>query len=228
MRRIKSNAEGDAPRQDHFVAVAGCIGVGKTRLTRELSRILGWVPYFEPVDVNPYLDDFYGDMNRWSFHLQIYFLSKRFMMHRELVENGVPCVQDRTIYEDAEIFARILHERGQMDDRDYENYVALFDVMMSYLRPPDLIVGLRASVDTLMERIGQRGRDCEKVIPRDYLEELNRNYELWWQRAKAYTQLLVVDTDEVDLLNSSEMIHLVEEVARRVGYQLEIPLDPSS
>jgi deoxyadenosine/deoxycytidine kinase len=100
--------------------------------------------------------------------------------------------------------------------------------MMSYLRPPDLIIGLRASVDTLMERIGQRGRDCEKVIPRDYLEELHRNYELWWERAKAYTQLLVVDTDQVDLLDTTEMIRLVEEVADRVGYQLEIPLDSSS
>jgi deoxyadenosine/deoxycytidine kinase len=228
MRHDRGDNEGETARQDHFIAVAGCIGVGKTRLTKELSRILGWVPYFEPVDVNPYLDDFYADMNRWSFHLQIYFLSKRFMMHRELVENGVPCVQDRTIYEDAEIFARILHERGQMDHRDYENYVALFEVMMSYLRPPDLIIGLRASVDTLVERIGQRGRDCEKVIPRDYLEELNRNYELWWERARAYTQLLVVDTDQVDLLDTTEMIRLVEEVADRVGYQLEIPLDSSS
>jgi deoxyadenosine/deoxycytidine kinase len=211
--------------QDHFVAIAGNIGVGKTRLTTELARRLGWVPYFEPVDINPYLEDFYKDMNRWSFHLQIYFLSKRFMMHKELVENGVPCVQDRTIYEDAEIFARILHQSGQMDERDFENYLALFDVMISYLRAPDLIICLRASVDTLLERINQRGRSCEKTIPRDYLETLNNAYHSWWDRARSLTQLLEIDTDRVDLLSEGAMGELVEEVARRVGYQLEIPLD---
>ncbi len=211
-------------RQDHFVAIAGNIGVGKTRLTTELSRLLGWVPYFEPVDVNPYLDDFYRDMPRWSFHLQVYFLSKRFMMHKELVENGVPCVQDRSIYEDAEIFARILHSSGQMDDRDFENYLDLYKVMTLYLRPPDLIICLRATVDTLVERISQRGRDCEKEIPRAYLETLNDAYEAWWERAGQLTQLLQVDTETVDLLSEDAMRDLVEEVALRVGYQMELPL----
>jgi len=214
--------------QDHFVAIAGNIGVGKTRLTREISRLLGWVPYFEPVDVNPYLDDFYADMRRWSFHLQVYFLSKRFMMHKELVDMGVPCVQDRSIYEDAEIFASILHTRGQMDERDYENYVALYRVMTHYLRPPDLIIGLWASVDTLVHRITHRGRSCEKSISRDYLEELNDAYASWFARASGLTQFLLVDTDRVDLLREDEMHCLVEEVARRVGYQLELPLEPSS
>ncbi len=214
-------------RLDHFVGIAGNIGVGKTRLTSEMARLLRWVPYFEPVAVNPYLDDFYGDMKRWSFHLQVYFLSKRFMMHKRLVEGGVPCVQDRTIYEDAEIFARILHARGQMDDRDYESYVALFRVMASYLRPPDLIIGLKASVDTLMARIGQRGRDCEKTIERDYLEELNRTYNEWFERAGHITQFLLVDTDQIDLMNPTEMVGVVEEVAQRVGYQLELPLQGS-
>ncbi len=225
MRQARRTEKSNSAGQDHFVAIAGNIGVGKTRLTTELARLLGWVPYFEPVDVNPYLDDFYANMPRWSFHLQVYFLSKRFMMHRELVEKGVPCVQDRTIYEDAEIFARILHSRGNMDDRDYENYVALFDVMMSYLRPPDLIIALRASVDTLVGRIDQRGRDCEKEIPREYLEELNETYNSWFERAKGYAQVLLVDTDQVDLLSNEEMFRLVEEVAQRVGYQMELPLD---
>jgi deoxyadenosine/deoxycytidine kinase len=197
------------PKIEHFVGIAGNIGVGKTRLTGEIARMLRWEPYFEPVEVNPYLDDFYRDMNRWSFHLQIYFLSKRFMMHKRLVEAGVPCVQDRTIYEDAEIFARILHRRGKMDDRDYENYVALFEVMMSYLRAPDLIIGLRASVDTLLGRINHRGRDCEKEIDPDYLAELNRTYNEWFDRAADRTQFLLIDTDRVDLLDPDEMRRLV-------------------
>ncbi len=217
--------EGSPTPQDHFVAIAGNIGVGKTRLTGEIARLLGWVPYYEPVEVNPYLDDFYADMKRWSFHLQVYFLSKRFMMHKQLVEKGVPCVQDRSIYEDAEIFARILHLRGEMDDRDYENYVALYRVMTHYLRAPDLIIGLWASVDTLLHRIAQRGRECERSISRDYLEQLNDAYASWFGRASGITQFLLVDTDRVDLLKDEEMRTLVEEVARRVGYQLELPLD---
>lgn len=192
-----------------------------------MARILGWVPYFEPVDVNPYLDDFYRDMKRWSFHLQVYFLSKRFMMHKELVEKGVPCVQDRSIYEDAEIFARILHDRGQMDDRDYENYVSLYRAMIGYLRPPDLIIGLWASVDTLLERIRHRGRDCERSISRDYLEQLNEAYASWFARASDITQFILVDTDRIDLLQPEQVQLLVEEVARRVGYQLELPLERS-
>jgi deoxyadenosine/deoxycytidine kinase len=220
---VTDRSAGGTKKVEHFVAIAGNIGVGKTRLTGEIARMLGWEPYFEPVEVNPYLDDFYGDMVRWSFHLQVYFLSKRFEMHKKLVEGGVPCVQDRTIYEDAEIFARILHRRGKMDDRDYDNYVALFSVMMSYLRPPDLIIGLRASIETLVARIGQRGRDCEKDIDRDYLAELNRTYDDWFARAGTITQFMLVDTDKIDLLDQVEMTHLVEEVAGRVGYQLRLP-----
>ncbi len=138
-----------------FVAVAGNIGAGKSSLTRLLSEHFGWNPYFESVDDNPYLPDFYADMKRWSFHLQIYFLANRFKHHKRMTESGEPVIQDRSIYEDAEIFARNLHDIGKMDDRDYSNYVSLFQVMTDYLKSPDLMVYLRASVDTLIQQISR-------------------------------------------------------------------------
>src|SRR5207344_2703198 len=145
----------------YFLAIAGNIGVGKTELTNRLSAELGWLAYYEPVIQNPYLDAFYADMRRWSFHLQIYFLSERFKAQVEISKSSLPFIQDRTIYEDAEIFARTLHEQGSMSDVDYENYAALFGVLMGYLRPPDLILYLRASPETLMSRIARRGRESE-------------------------------------------------------------------
>ena len=155
-------------RPGTFVAVAGNIGVGKTNLTTLLANHLGWRAYYEPVIDNPYLDNFYEDMQRWSFHLQVFFLSKRFEIHREMVSSGEPCIQDRTIYEDKEIFAYTLHRQGFMSERDYANYTALFDAMTSFLRIPDLVVYLRADVDTLQERIRCRGRECEREISSDY------------------------------------------------------------
>jgi deoxyadenosine/deoxycytidine kinase len=187
-------------RPGQFVAVAGNIGVGKTNLTTLLANHLGWRAYYEPVIDNPYLNDFYVDMRRWSFHLQVFFLSKRFEIHREMLRLNEPCIQDRTIYEDKEIFAATLYRRGFMSDRDYENYVALFEAMTSFLRTPDLVVYLRAGVDTLIERIRCRGRDCEREISGEYLDALNDEYESWRDRMSLLTPFLTVETEGMDLV----------------------------
>jgi deoxyadenosine/deoxycytidine kinase len=206
-----------------FVAVAGNIGVGKTNLTTLLANHLGWRAYYEPVIDNPYLDDFYDDMERWSFHLQVFFLSKRFEIHREMVSSGKPCIQDRTIYEDKEIFAHTLHRQGFMSDRDFANYTALFDAMTSFLRTPDLVVYLRADVDTLQERIKCRGRDCEREISSDYLAALNGAYEDWCARVSMITNVLTLETDYLDLVQDESAIeHVLSSVVGRLGpVQLE-------
>ncbi len=189
-----------------FVGVAGNIGVGKTHLTRWLGERLGWEVFYEPVIDNPYLDDFYGDMRRWSFQLQVFFLSRRFEMHRKMMDNLLSCVQDRTIYEDAEIFARTLHSNGAMDERDFENYTALFGTMASYLRPPDVIVYLRADIDTIVRRIALRGRDYERNIDRGYLEMLNAAYDDWAARSAPELRFLVVDTDGLERIEEHPAI----------------------
>ncbi len=183
-----------------FVAVAGNIGAGKSSLTRLLAGRFGWKPYFESVDDNPYLSDFYGDMKRWSFHLQIYFLANRFKHHKRMTESDEPVIQDRSIYEDAEIFARNLHDIGKMDDRDYSNYVSLFEVMTDYLKSPNLMIYLRASIETLVQQISRRGRSFEQGIPREYLEQLNKHYENW---ISSYRRgpLLIVESDNLDFVN---------------------------
>lgn len=186
-----------------FVALAGNIGSGKSSLTRLLSEATGWRPMYESVEDNPYLSDFYKDMRRWSFQLQVYFLSNRFRSHKAMTEGNESVVLDRSIYEDAEIFARNLYEIGNMEERDYKNYVALYEVMTEYLHPPDLLIYLRANVDTLVHQIASRGRDFEKSIKREYLEQLNRHYEAWISR---YTKgpLLVVESDNLDFVNNTE------------------------
>ena len=205
-------------RPGKFVAVAGNIGVGKTHLTTLLANHLGWRAYYEPVIDNPYLDDFYGDMERWSFHLQVFFLSKRFEIHREMVSSDEPCIQDRTIYEDKEIFAHTLHKQGFMSERDYENYEALFEAMTSFLRTPDLIVYLKAGVDTLQERIACRGRDCEREISSDYLEALNQAYGDWCARASLVTDVLAIDTEGLDLVQDEAAVERVlERIVGRLG-----------
>jgi deoxyadenosine/deoxycytidine kinase len=195
-------------RPGKFVAVAGNIGVGKTNLTTLLANHLGWRAYYEPVINNPYLDDFYADMKRWSFHLQVFFLSKRFEIHREMVSSDAPCIQDRTIYEDKEIFATTLHRQGFMSDRDFRNYTALFDAMTSFLRTPDLIVYLRADVGTLVDRIRCRGRDCERDISEGYLDALNGAYEDWCERASRLTKVLTVETEGLDLVSDESAIEV--------------------
>jgi deoxyadenosine/deoxycytidine kinase len=189
------------PSQPLFVTVAGNIGAGKSSLSRLLGQQFNWKPYYESVDDNPYLADFYGDMARWSFHLQIYFLANRFKCHKEIVESSESVIQDRSIYEDAEIFAHNLYDIGKMTERDYTNYVSLFHVMMEYLKPPHLMIYLRANVDTLMRQIAKRGRDFEQGIQRSYLEQLNTLYEDWIARYKM-GPLLIIESDNLDFVNN--------------------------
>ena len=197
-----------------FVAVAGNIGAGKSSLTRLLAERFGWKPYFESVDDNPYLPDFYADMKRWSFHLQIYFLSNRFRHHKRMTESGEPVIQDRSIYEDAEIFAYNLHEIGKMDDRDYENYVSLFQVMTDYLKSPDLMIYLRSSVDHLVEQISRRGRSFEQGIQRDYLEQLNKHYERWINNYKR-GPLMIIESDNLDFVNRPGDLEKIGNLVRQ-------------
>ena len=194
-----------------FLAVAGNIGAGKSSLTRLLSERMKLRPFFESVEDNPYLNDFYADMKRWSFHLQVYFLSNRFRSHKAIAEGPESVVLDRVIYEDAEIFARNLFEIGKMDRRDYENYRALYGVMTEYLRPPDLLTYLRANVDTLLRQISLRGRSFEQSIPREYLEQLNRHYEAWITRY-ALGPLLVVESDTLDFVNKPGDFQAITEM----------------
>ncbi len=186
-----------------FVVVAGNIGSGKTTLTKKLSEKLGWKPHFESVQDNPYLADFYKDMSRWSFPLQVYFLNHRFNAHKQIEASPSSSVQDRSIYEDANIFARALYESGKLDERDYQNYRALFESMIQYLSPPTLMIFLRRSVPKLQERIKQRGRDYEQSIPVEYLTSLNDYYDDWYGRYNL-GKSLIVDTDELDFLDNEE------------------------
>jgi len=193
-----------------YIAIAGNIGAGKSSLTELLGKNFGWKTYYESVDDNPYLSDFYEDMRRWSFNLQIYFLSSRFQHQKKLMELEQSLIQDRTIYEDVEIFAKNLHEMGLMSDRDYKNYCALFDEMAHYLEAPDLLIYLRAEVPTLVRQIQQRGRDYENTIRIEYLERLNRLYEDWIDR---YNQdKLIIDTDNLDFVNNQDDLGKVLEL----------------
>ena len=199
-----------------FVGIAGNIAVGKTTLTKMISERLGWRPFFESVDDNPYLSDFYSDMKRWSFHLQIYFLSRRFRTHREMSEGDVPAVQDRTIYEDVEIFAQSLHEMGNMAQRDWVNYRALFDEMTAYLRKPTLIIFLKATTDSLLTRLKKRGREYEKSVSAEYLHSLNIAYARWINRAKLEFNVMTVDTDNFDVYKDKDRLEqLIQDVAQR-------------
>ncbi len=184
------------------IAIAGNIGSGKTTLTKMLAAHYGWTPKYESVDFNPYLADFYEDMARWSFNLQIYFLNRRFKDVVEIAKGEKVIVQDRTIYEDARIFAPNLHDMGLMSTRDFENYSDLFDLMMSLVGTPDLLIYLRSSVPTLISKIQKRGRDYEKSIRIDYLTGLNDKYESWIKDYKG--KLLIIDADNVDFANRAE------------------------
>lgn len=185
------------------IAVAGNIGVGKTTLTELLAKNFNWEPHYESVENNPYLDDFYTDMQRWAFNLQVYFLNSRFGQLKEIQESGKNIIQDRTIYEDAYIFAPNLHAMGLMTSRDFQNYSTLFDLMASFVKPPDLLIYLRASVPTLVRQIQSRGREYESSIRIDYLTRLNERYEAW---ISEYTQgkLLVIDVDDLDFTKNQE------------------------
>lgn len=185
-----------------YIAIAGNIGAGKSTLTGLLARHYKWNAYYESVDDNPYLADFYEDMQRWSFNLQIYFLSARFRHQKQLLTSSESFIQDRTIYEDVEIFAKNLYEMNLMSQRDFDNYKSLFEQMSSYLKPPNLLVYLRADVPTLVSQIQKRGRDYENNIRIDYLERLNKHYEDWISRYP-YDKL-IIETDDLDFVNEPE------------------------
>jgi len=193
-----------------FVAIAGNIGVGKSTLTELLSQRLEWEPFFEAVNGNPYLSDFYEDMERWSFHSQIYFLSRRLRHHWQLLQRSNSVVQDRTVYEDAEVFACNLYRQGLMEERDYRSYSELYEVVTTVLPPPDLIVYLRASVPTLQERIHRRGRSYEKSMSRGYLEQLNELYEAWIE-GFSLCPVLTVPTDALDFVANHQHLELITE-----------------
>ena len=190
------------------VAIAGNIGAGKTTLTKLLAKHYKWEPHYESVEENPYLDDFYGEMERWSFNLQVYFLNSRFRQILEIRETGKNLIQDRTIYEDARIFAPNLHAMGLMPNRDFQNYESLFELMERLVTPPDLLIYLRASIPTLVGQIHKRGRDYENSISIDYLSRLNERYEAWISK---YTKgkLLIIDVDNLDFVDKQEDLGLV-------------------
>ncbi|MCE1202383.1 MAG: deoxynucleoside kinase [Bacteroidia bacterium] len=193
------------------IAIAGNIGSGKTTLTRLLAKHFGWTPHYEDVENNPYLHSFYEDMQRWSFNLQVYFLNSRFRQVIDIRNSGKSVVQDRTIYEDAYIFAPNLHAMNLMSSRDFDNYSSLFELMSKFIQPPDLLIYLRASVSTLVSQIQKRGREYEASIRLDYLKHLNDRYEAWIGK---YTEgkLLIVDVDNIDLENPEDLASVIERI----------------
>jgi deoxyadenosine/deoxycytidine kinase len=201
-----------------YLAIAGNIGAGKSTLTGLLAKHYNWRAFYESVDDNPYLADFYDDMKRWSFNLQIYFLSARFRHQKQLLTSSKSFIQDRTIYEDVEIFAKNLYEMNLMSQRDYDNYRALFTEMSSYLRPPNLLIYLRADVPTLVNQIQKRGRDYETTIRIDYLERLNQHYEDWI--ASYPYDKLIIETDNLDFVNNDEDLGFVIEKVDQRMYSL--------
>ena len=201
-----------------FIGIAGNIGVGKTTFTELVAEHFGITSYFESVIDNPYLEDFYGNMDLWSFQLQIYFLHHRFRTHMAMSENSGGTVQDRTIYEDVEIFARNLHEMGYMSNRDWDNYRELFAMMTSFLRKPDLIIYLQASTDTLLSRIRGRGRDFERSINAEYLHSLNVAYERWIGSIQDTEPVMLIDTNRLNVLTDKLAVaELLEEIGQRLS-----------
>ena len=185
------------------IAVTGNIGAGKTTLTTMLAKHYGWETQFEDVDHNPYLDDFYQDMSKWSFALQMYFLGSRFRQVKEIRESGKNIIQDRTIYEDAYIFAENLNEMNLLSDRDYSNYTSLFNLMKSFVSAPDLLIYLKADISTLTKQIAKRGREYEAGISIDYLMRLNKKYEAWINSYKE-GKLLIIDVNDLDFVEREE------------------------
>lgn len=193
------------------IAIAGNIGSGKTTLTRLLAKHFGWKPHFEEVDDNPYLESFYDDMQRWSFNLQVFFLNSRLRQVLDIRKSGEDIIQDRTIYEDAYIFAANLYDMGLMETRDYENYKSLFELMTSFIQAPDLLIYLRASVPTLVRQIQKRNRDYEQSIRLDYLKALNKRYESWisnYDKGK----LLIIESDDIELENPEDLSVVIDKI----------------
>ena len=204
------------------IAVAGNIGSGKTTLTKMLAKRYKWSPRFEPVDNNPYLEDFYKDMARWSFNLQVYFLNKRFKEVVEISKSKDTIIQDRTIFEDAKIFAPNLHDMGMMSDRDFQNYSDLFDLMMSIVGLPDLMIYIRSSIPNLIAQIAKRGRDYEQSIRIDYLEGLNKRYEDWIRTYPGH--LIIIEGDHTKFENNLQDFQKITDMidAKLYGF---FPMD---
>lgn len=198
------------------IAVAGNIGAGKTTLTGLLAKHFGWEPQFENAESNPYLNDFYDDMPRWAFNLQVYFLNSRFRQILDIHSNEATVIQDRTIYEDAEIFAPNLHRMGLMSSRDFENYTDLFETITSQVRPPDLLIYLKASIPTLVNNIQSRGREYEENLRLDYLKKLNELYDAWIARYD-HGKLLVVNIDDNNFVENEADLH---EIHSRINAEL--------
>ncbi len=193
------------------IAIAGNIGSGKTTLTRLLSKHFNWKPNYEDVENNPYLHSFYEDMQRWSFNLQVYFLNSRFRQVVEIRRSGKNVIQDRTIYEDAYIFAPNLHAMNLMSTRDFQNYISLFELMSSFIQAPDLLIYLRASVPTLVNQIQSRGREYEESIRLDYLKLLNERYDNWINGYKS-GKLLIIDSDNMDFTKPEDLSVVIDKV----------------
>mgnify|MGYP001137943171 FL=1 len=200
---------------EKFIAVAGNIGVGKSTLVELLSKELGWTPFYEPVTENPYLADFYEDMQTWGFHSQIYFLMRRLRIHRKLMDMKGSVIQDRSVYEDAEIFARNLYMQNAINQRDYDTYKELYHVLVEFLPPPDLVIYLRASEKTLVNRISKRGRDYEQTISVDYLADLNRLYEDWVKEFDL-CPILTVPSDNLDYVAEPQHLSLIIEKVKDI------------
>lgn len=208
-----------------FVAVAGNIGVGKSTLVALLCNNLGWQPFYEPVADNPYLADFYADMQTWAFHSQIFFLTHRLRMHRQLLDHPTSALQDRTVYEDAEVFANNLYQQKMIHPRDYRTYQELYEVLTEFLPPPDLVVYLRASVPTLYARISSRGRDFERQITPEYLEQLNELYE-GWISGFSLCPVLTVPSDDLDYVaNTSHLELIASKVQEKLTGKEEVVFD---
>ncbi len=202
------------------IAVAGNMGAGKSSLVEWLRQQFGMTPFFEPNEHNPYLEDFYADMRRWAFNSQIWFLIRRFQIHRQIdamAGDPTPVVQDRTIYEDAEIFAAHLHELGHIDDRDWQSYAEMYRTLRAVLHPPDLMIYLRCPLETLVKRIKRRGRHYERAVPRKYLAALERLYERWFAGYDASPKL-VIETDRLEYVEKLfDRLELLEAVERHAG-----------
>ena len=196
------------------IAIAGNIGAGKTSLTKQLSKSLKYKPYYEDVIANPYLDDFYNHMERWSFNLQIYFLNSRFKQLVTIHSIKQNVIQDRTIYEDAFIFAPNLNAMGLMTQRDYDNYLALFDTMLNLVKPPDLLVYLQSSIPSLVNKIHKRGRDYEKTISIEYLSRLNERYEAWISNYNS-GKLLKINVDDLDFVENKSDYETILELIKK-------------
>lgn len=192
----------------YFITIAGNIGVGKSTLVKLLTEQTGWEPVFEAVTENPYLEDFYSDMERWSFQSQLFFLSRRLRQHYDLLNSNQSIIQDRSVYEDAEIFARNLYNQGDMSERDWTCYYELYETLSTLLKPPHLVIYLQASVPTLRSRIAQRGRDYEQNIPDKYLEKLNTLYESWITNF-TLSPVLTINTNHLNYVEYDEHLALI-------------------